>query len=191
MANINLEGREDLIADRYDGLPTGPFFVYSFETQEGLPVDNTNPMMRDVSPFTIRIIPPEVLGAELNVNVNALQHANQEPSSFTDAANSYRQSFGGQSVTGTAAQTRLSGLQQIVSAGQVLNDSTSQDERSVLVDQYTAADIVYQIERILQTSPLTLLVNPKDFSVSYSPVQNYQNRSDFVIYVRSVLHSFW
>jgi hypothetical protein len=58
-----------------------------------------------------------------------------------------------------------------------LNDSTSEDERSVLVDQYTAADIVFQIEQLLQTSPLILLVNPKDFSVSYSPVQNFQNRS--------------
>lgn len=176
MAGGNISDRPDLIADRYDGLAVGPSLLYSFETQAGIPVDGTNAMLRDVSPFTIRVLPPEINLGNSDVNVNALGHANQSVEGFNTAADAYRSAFGGQSVTGEAVQTRLSSLQQIVSAGQVLNDSTSQDERAVLVDQYTAADIAYQIERILQTPPLTLLVNPSSMAVSHSPVQQYQQR---------------
>ena len=177
MAGGNISDRPDLIADRYDGLSVGHSLLYSFESQVGVPVDNSNAMLRDVSPFTIRILPPEINVGNSDVNVNALGHANQSVEGFEQAANAYRTAFGGQSVTGAAVQTRLSSLQQTVSAGQVLNESTSQDERAVLVDQYTAADIAYQIERILQTPPLTLLVNPNSMNVAHSPVQQYQQRS--------------
>jgi hypothetical protein len=179
VAGSTISDRPDLIADRYDGLAVGPSLLYSFETQVGVPIDNGNAMLRDVSPFTIRIIPPELSLEGSAVAVDSLGHANQSTEGFDKAASAVRGAFGGSGVTGAAAQTRLSNLQQIVSAGQILNDSTSQDERATLVDQYTAADIAYQIERILQTSPLTLLVNPNSMSVTHSPVQQYQQRGRY------------
>ena len=177
MAQIEL--RDDLIAARYDGLTNGPRMAYSFETQEGLPVDNTNPLLRDLSPFTLRIVTPSIIGGEqAGVNVNLIGRASQSMGEQTKAANAVRSLFGVQSVSGSEQATvRLAGLQQIISAGQVVSGATTDTERAVLVDATTAADIAYQIERILQTPPLTLLVNPNEMTTTYGKVQNYSDRS--------------
>lgn len=174
-----IENREDLIAGRYDGIPVGPSMLYSFETQAGLPVDNTNPMLRELSPFTIRMVPPTIIdsGIDPNVNINLIGRASSSMDDQEAAAKAVRSLFGTSSVTGNTAQDRLNSLQQIVAAGQIISGVTSTTERAVLTDLTTAADIAYQVERILQTSPLTLLVNPNDMSTSYTAIQNFSERS--------------
>jgi len=174
--------RPDLIASRYDGLPVGPSLEYSFETQESIPVDNSNPLLRDYSPFTLRMVLPKVIANISGVDVNLIGRANQDTSSFESYANKLRNAFGTESINpgsnyATDAQSRLGRLQQIISAGQVLSSAASDQERAVFTDQYTAADIVFQLERLLQVPPLTLFVNPSEISVTYSPVQQYQNRT--------------
>jgi len=48
-------------ANRYDGVGVGPRLEYSFESQPGIPIDGTNALLRQLSPFTIRILPPDAL----------------------------------------------------------------------------------------------------------------------------------
>jgi hypothetical protein len=175
LAAINVQ-REDLIAERYDGLAVGPDMVYSFETQEGIPVDGTNPLLRDLSPFTIRLVPPQILTFDPGVNVNLIGRANQDLNDRQLATDAVRSLFGLNSVSGND-QARLQTLQRIVSAGQVVTGATTTTERSVLADVNTAADIAFQIEKMLQTPPLTLLINPASLSVSYSSIHNYSERS--------------
>lgn len=175
-----IQNRPDLIAARYDGLPGGPRLAYSFETQPGLPVDNTNPLLRALSPFTLRIVPPSIIGAqeELGVNVNLIGRANQSLQDTQAAANAVRSLFGVQSITGSEqASARLIQLERLVSAGQVISGATSDTERAVLVDSSTAASIAYQVERVLQTPPLTLLINPSEMSISYTSIQQFSERS--------------
>ena len=174
MASLNL--REDLIASRYDGLPTGPSLLYSFETQAGIPVDNTNPLLRDLSPFTIRIVPPTLVEFAVTENVNLIGRANQDTGNRSPAADAVRSLFGVNSVSGSD-QARLETLQRIVSAGQVTSSATALTERAVLADTTTAASIAFQIEKILQTSPLTLLINPSEMSTSYTSIQDFSGRS--------------
>jgi len=173
MAKLGI--RDDLIAGRYDGLPSGPSMVYSFETQEGIPVDSTNPLLRELSPFTLRIVPPTLVESPTTINVNLIGRANQEASDRDAATQAVRSLFGVNSVSGSD-QARLATLQRIVSAGQIVSGASSLTERAVLTDTTTAADIAYQVEKMLQTPPLTLLINPSEMSTSYSTIQNYGDR---------------
>jgi hypothetical protein len=176
-----LDLREDLIASRFGGLSTGPLMLYSFETQSGIPVDSGNPLLRGLSPFTIRIIPPTLVEAEFGrgTDVNLLGRAGQSVESFRETARAVRGLFGIGAITGSSEGRALGTLQQIVSAGQVISSATTEVERTVITDQYTAADIALQVERILQTPPLTLLVNPNNMSMSYGTVQQFSNRNRY------------
>jgi len=124
MAQIQL--REDLIAARYDGLPTGPGLFYSFETQRGYPVDGTNPLLRVLSPFTLRLIPP-VISENMNRKaINSIGRARAHIRDQQDAASAVRSAFGIESVSGSeGGAARLSGLQQIVAGGQVVSGGTT------------------------------------------------------------------
>jgi len=169
--------REDLIARRYDGLSVGPRLVYSFETQETLPIDGTNSFLRDLSPFTLSFVPPAIISDGSNsFNVNTLARADRSTKEFQDRANEFRESFGTGSVSGNP-QNKLDKLQQIVAAGQIISGVSSERERSVLVDQFTAAEIALQVEQMLQFPPLTLLINPNSFSVDYSQIQEYGGKA--------------
>lgn len=167
-----------LIASRYSGLVTGPRQVYSFETQAGVPVDAGNQLLRDLSPFTIRMVVPSLLNQEpAGVDVGLIGRANVSQQDNQAAADAVRSLFGVSSVSGSDSTQVLATLQQIISAGQIMSSATSTTERAVLVDATTAADIAYQVEKMLQTPPLTLLVNPNQFNRTYNSVQQYANRT--------------
>ncbi len=174
MAKIEI--REDLIGDRYGNLAVGPDLVYSFETQKGLPVDAGNPLLRDLSPFAMRLIVPELVGVSSGVDVNLLGRANQSTEEFETAAKSVRDLFGSATVGGVSNGGVEGALQQIVSAGQVVSSSTTTTERVVLTDANTAADIALQVERILNAPTLTLFVNPSEMTKTFGAVQQYSNR---------------
>ena len=166
--------REDLIADRYATLPVGPGLVYSFETQAGIPVDAGNPLTRDLSPFTIRIVVPDLVAENTGIDVNLIGRGGQSTDEFNTAANAVRSSFGISTITGGTGA--LSQLERIVSAGQIVSGATN-TERAVFTDALTAADVARQVEILLNTPPLTLFVNPANMSVSYSTVQQFSNRT--------------
>lgn len=169
--------REDLIARRYEGLTVGPGLIYSFETQETFPVDGTNKFLRDLSPFTLSFVPPSIISDGMNsVDINVLARASRSTREYQTRAQQFRESFGTGSITGTP-QNRLIRLQQIVAAGQIISGVSSERERAVIVDQYTAADIALQVEQMLQFPPLTLLINPNSFSIDYTQIQEYTNRT--------------
>lgn len=174
MANI----RPDLVAGRYANLPIGPDLVYSFESQSGIPIDGGKQLLRDLSPFTIKILPPELISAgyEGVANVNLRGRANQDLQAMDQGAQEIRNLFGIPTTSGSQASTALSTLQRIVSAGQIVSGS-SLTERAVFTDALTAADVAYQVELILSVPPLTLLVNPKEMGVNYTALQQYQNRT--------------
>lgn len=169
--------KEELIARRYDGLTVGPRLVYSFETQETYPVDGTNAFLRELSPFTLSFVPPSIISDGSNsFNVNLLATASRSTKEYQERAQQFRESFGTGSISGSP-QYKLVRLQQIIAAGQVISGISSERERAVLVDQYTAADIALQVEQMLQFPPLTLLINPNSFGVDYSQIQEYGNRT--------------
>jgi len=169
------------IASRYDGLAVGKTLTYTYETQTGVPFDGTNKMARLLSPFTLRLVVPEILVESLGSSapdVNLLGRATKESSNYNDQANQIRSAIGIPRVTGSeGAASTLTSLRSTLSAGQALQTTLGTTDRAVLTDLVTAADIQYQVEKMLQTPPLTLFVNPNDFATAYSSVQQYSNRT--------------
>jgi hypothetical protein len=168
------------IASEYDGIMLGPDYSYTYEQQSGKPVDGTVSLPRKLSPFTIRFVLPELIGDETGVDVNLIGRAANSAEENNRLANQARERFGIASVTPGSSQ--LTSLRAEYTAGQFLTNKSSLTTRSVIVDAATLADIRYQVERLLTVPPLTLLVNPNNMQVSYSPVQNHSDltRKGFV-----------
>ena len=188
------------IASRYDGIATGPRFAYLFETQEGIPVDGTNALLRQLSPFTLRLIPPDALldAASDSAIGSANQNGTTNSSStvvgsgtasvdlITDAAigaygsgllaTSVATALNKVTVTGTSGDV-VAQLTSFIASGKFY---TSKDPSvSTLADAFTAADIALQLEKMLAAEPLTLLVNPTEMTVQYTKVQTYQTRTRY------------
>ena len=184
-------------AERYDGLGLGPRLEYNFEIQEGIPVDGTSDLLRDLSPFTLRILPPSALleaaafesagaagqfGTEASVSASraavdlitkAALGADGNPSAFEVA-----KALSNVSAIGNVSVTQLEKLQFFVANGEFM---ANQDAAYVssLADARTAADIAIQLINILNAPPLTLLINPAEMSISYTNIQNYSTRTRF------------
>lgn len=171
----------EYIASRMDGLPVGPTLSYTFETQASVPYDGTNELARRLSPFTLRLVVPEALiPADSGVDVNLIGRGSKTVSENNALANELRQAIGQRIIynaTTSEGEGRLTQLNSTLSAGRVLQTTLGTDNRSVLADNVMVADILYQVERMLQTPPLTLFVNPSDMSITYTAVQQYSQRT--------------
>jgi hypothetical protein len=168
------------IASRYDGIAVGPTLAYTYETQTGVPYDGTNKLARRLSPFTLRLIVPEVLVESMGSSapdVNLIGRATTEANDYSAQANQIRSAIGIPQVTGDSGASNLSSLRSTLSAGQALLTTNGTTNRAVLTDIVTVADIQYQVEKMLNVPPLTLFVNPNSLSISHSTVQQYTNRS--------------
>lgn len=182
MANIG----DTPAAARYDGITTGSKFAYLFETQAGVPVDGTNAMLRDLSPFTLRLLPPDAL---LDASADSGSTSSTLTGSGTASVDLITSAaLGGDTgkvteTVRTALSTVTAGgtaeqLSSFVAAGKfyTTNDSASV---STLADAFTAADIALQLQKILDAEPLVLLVNPSEMTVQYTKVQSYQTKTRF------------
>jgi len=192
------------IAERYATLTAGPRLTFSFETQTSQPVDGSNPMLRDLSPFTLFLLPPagETVAAD-HVHQYAVTIDNEEGDDATTAsadfndfntsayvmsdshlhqesANTIRANFGLDLVepsTVSSMDMTIAQLQQAVAYGKELK-TTGQGEQVVptLCDEYTVADILLQVAQLLAVPPLTMLINPKEMVTTYNQIQSFTDR---------------
>ena len=169
----------------YRQVNVGPRLLYTFEQQFGVPVDGGNPMLRDLSPFNIRLIPPNTVQT---VNRNYAQAA----SSYVNAIGNVGQLTSSQTTKDNplAIAAEAARTQRQVALSQSASPSRSgvfptiysgrPNQRQVrLADAYTALDIQNQTRALAQVPPLTLLVNPKNMEVSYTNVQSFTNRGRY------------
>lgn len=167
----------ELVASRYSQISAGPRLLYSFETQDGIPVDGGSPLLRTLSPFTLRLVPPSIVFSEGALSGGGV-------STITNALSSTKasQSFAaGQSAAGST-QTITSGnslyvTQQAVYAGIELGSSSQFRTVNTMADGYTALDIKAQIEAITNAPPLTLLLNPSEMTIAYTTIQSFTTRA--------------
>lgn len=170
------------IASRYNGLPVGKSLLYSFETQDGVPYDGSNKLVRMLSPFTLRLVPPDSwvgLAQKTSRDVNLLGRAGQITGGSQEAAYTLRASYGIQKIIGNSDQAlaKRGRLEQSFSAGKALIEANgSSRELNALSDALTAKDIAIQLDRILNAPPLTLLHSPNSMTVTYNTVQKFTDR---------------
>lgn len=168
-------------ASDYERLSPGRRASFSYENQQGVPVDGSSRMARDLSPFTIRLLPPSLedmpasfVGDAATVNVNAYQQAGQSMEANQQAATNLLEAYGISGVANSA--TVANTLEQQISAGQYLNRASGTQVRTTLTDATTAMDIAAQVAAMVSTPPLTLLINPGSMAISYTGIQSYQDR---------------
>ena len=186
--------------NRYSGIAVGPGTVFEQEIQDNLPVDGTNASNIAYSPFTLRILPPDILvdnqvvleairtleESEGEINTvgelaSALEASNATSVGLLTAAaqgantlaraSSVAQAL--EQVTVVDVNTTL--LRQVVAEGQFRSDRSS-EYQSTIVDSATAADIALQLQQIINAPPLTLLVNPTSMDLSFTKLQSYSSR---------------
>jgi len=164
-------------ANRYEGISTGQRLEHTFETQPGVPVDGTNEMLRRMSPFVLRLIPPDALLAaaaavaeepveSVDLITAAAQGANQ--SGLAKEIGRYLSAVS--PIDG--GETRLS---TFVSGGRFFQGIP--EYHATIADAAAAVDVALQLRKILEAPPLTLLVNPSSMDISYTNIQTYATRT--------------
>lgn len=165
-------------ADRYDGIAVGPRLDYTYEVQSGVPVDGSNRLLRDLSPFTLRFVAPDAL-----VVAAATEAGLEAVDLITAAATGADRNGRALQVSTYLAKVSpidagATTLETFVANGQYLNASGS-DAYPTLADATMAADIALQLKRMMEVPPLTLLVNPREMSITYTNIQNYSTRTRY------------
>ena len=165
-------------ANRYTGIGVGPAFAYTFESQEGIPVDGTNALLRNLSPFVLRLVPPDALLEAASTSeseaVDLIQAAALGASTAASGSSTAKMLS---TVMATGTRGSPTGqLSAFVANGQFFTDADASFVSSI-ADAFTAADIALQLQRILAAEPLTLLVNPNSMSVQRTKLQSYQSRT--------------
>ena len=190
------------VASRYDGIVGGPRHEYTFETQDGIPIDGGNKLLRELSPFRLRLVPPDALliAASRIENGVDLQSTVGSGTGGTEAAsirlaqaravnliNAAAQGADQNTLAGevstvlanvAAVNTEASTLESFIASGQFAANQAS-DYFVTLSDAFTASDIALQLKRILAAPTLTLLVNPNNMTINFTNIQTYSARTRF------------
>lgn len=86
-------------------------------------------------------------------------------------------------ATGEGAGAAIRRLDRYVGANGIAFDPQTAPEteanQTAVSDLSQALDVVAQLNRMVNTPPLTLLVNPQELSITYGKKQTYQDRSRF------------
>jgi len=166
----------------YKNVSVGPRLLYTFEQQFGVPVDGGNPLLRDLSPFNIRLIPPQnILANDRTYSKAAATYitsigsvANSNNSSKNDPfANAAKRARDQREIAKSSTATASSSLPSSFST--IFSDLPNQRQVR-LADAYTALDLRNQANAMASVPPLTLLVNPTSMEVSFSNIQSFTNR---------------
>jgi len=185
----------ELVKSREYNLQTGTEIGFAYVDQLGQPIDGSNGWLRTLSPFTLRVLPPLMYlenpslltGQETNeldengnpipVNLGIYHNALSGSDAYA-SGQSYATSRWTDDITGTVSSTTGENQTVVTSGGRVT--SLPQEEgnfESAITDMDTAMDMAIQLETILSTPPLTLLINPTDLSITYAKIHQFQERS--------------
>jgi hypothetical protein len=176
-------------AQIYSQLPAGPGWQREYEIQPGVPVDGSKASLRDPtygSPFTFRIMPPDVLLSALSTteqptNVNLIDGALKKTNDFKQV----RDQIAAFRTTGVVATSdaEIQQLEALIAGNGFLFDPNNSRNSPAFVpavsDLVQASNVILQLNRALQVPPLTLLVNPQSLSISYQVIQNYSDRTRY------------
>lgn len=180
-------------AETYGRLPLGVRVTRNYSIQQSTPIDGSRSLSRVLSPFSIELVPPLVFGndpvlgngqkkkAQTGIFEAALT-SNDAFKRAKDRRNSNLIATG--KVLGNKQITRL---EAIVTNGKLHRryaaDKTRFQEGGdsfldpQIADVLTAADIALQLNHMLNTPPLILLINPQSLSVTYNRLQQYSERT--------------
>ena len=180
--------------DSFNGIRTGPDFSIEYETATAAPVDGSDPLLRNLSPFMLQVEPPMVyahlgdMGGNQKRDPGSIVTSAQGVSNpFASARSALQSSPLGmdragtqrgveQSISTNADVQSAKGGQGKVSTGPSGRASGRLGTPSI-ADLKTAQDIASQIKAAVNTPPLILLINPSSISMNMSKIQQFQDRT--------------
>ena len=176
-------------AQIYSQLAAGPGWQREYEIQPGIAIDGSKASLRDPtygSPFTFRIMPPDVLVSALSsteqaTDVNLIDGALKKTNDFKQV----RDQIAAFRTTGVVATSdaEIQQLEALIAGNGFLFDPNNSRNSPAFVpavsDLVQASNVILQLNRALQVPPLTLLVNPQSLSISYQVIQNYSDRTRY------------
>lgn len=188
----------------YQDLPTGPNFERSYDVQTTVPIDGSKASLRTFSPFVLRVLPPLILGDNLNILSVATPSSDgtvDTSSSGTDYAgairglNARRRDFqsdtyrsivlAGNSIPGLDRATSISIEEGIANSArtQAISGTVPEASRTrivpALANDATALAILLQLKRIMEIPPIVLYINPTSFTVAHTKIAQFQERSRY------------
>jgi len=177
--------------DKYVGLQAGPELQIQVENSLTRPMDMTSSLLRRLSPFMIQLEPPLVYGEDggfLNkggnqINTSAFDAAQRGARGYESARTALSQSALSVGVNSnvTSADAFVSANSQIAPTKAGSSDSNPSDNlgEPAIADLMTAADIAWQLSTVLNAPPLVLLINPTSMEITYTKVQQFQDRTRY------------
>jgi len=188
-------------AGTYSGLRTGPQMSHEFESTSILPIDGSNALLRSLSPFVIQVEPPLVFGSDPafmdgtqdknspNIGIyraatkgnNGFMESRQKLANSAFATADFNQASIEEIITGGDGTQRTA--KPGSSDGQTLSHleegGSNAFGKPAIADLQVAIDIAMQLQGILETPPLVLLINPESIDIQRQRVQQYSDRSRF------------
>lgn len=169
----------------YEGLQAGPNFIKSYETQVGVPLDGGRGLARDPrfgSPFTFRVLPNATLVNSLltskdDTGVNIIGAAEKADNTFADYTSKLDALRQSDAFPGVGA---FPSIENFIAEGILIdkqNISSPENVIPAVADTRTQADVLLQLLQMLNTPPLTLLINPQSLTINHQKKQNYTERS--------------
>jgi len=180
----------------YEGLQVGPGLTVEYEPNVTIPVDGANQLLRSLSPFIFRIEPPFVFANDPaftdqtnDKGIGTFSNALRSSQGFGSARGAIGRQFAfgslGAPATSVEQFVSKSGDAQAKGGddpdGLFLVDGTPPDSlgKPAITDMFTAVDIAMQLQAALNTPPLVLLINPQSLSMSFTKLQQFQDRTRF------------
>jgi len=175
----------------YQPLPAGPGWKRTYEIQANVPIDGSRGILRDSSvgsPFTLSVIPPPLLMDAMNRErkepidvISASLRVNDDFTAFQEKITEFRSN--GIVTKSNVQQTRLETL--VGNNGIFFDPQTGQTNQANVLgiaDVTQALSVISQLNALLATPPLTLLINPMAFSIVRQKKQQYsdRNRSGYI-----------
>jgi len=177
------------------GLSVGPDFAINYEQNQATQVEGSDPLLRRLSPFMLRVEPPIIYGeggeftdqpANGQISVDTFNVAQRGARGYENA-----RSVLARSGLGTMPSTAQTAQEFVVASNNgkatrgKQTGGVTRDLRSgklgepAIADFMVAADIARQLSASIQTPPLVLLINPDSLKVSYTKVQQFQDRTRY------------
>jgi len=193
--------------ERYRGLKAGPRLEIEYEDNEAQPLDGSKSLLRTLSPFIIQVEPPLVLGSEpalvepqtkgtaatglygsaLKAR-NGFTNARASLAMTTYVEGNYGPGTPDEIISRSSAARSSGGTRNKSGDGTRKTDDSGKEAASggggkigepAIADLRTAVDIASQLQSVLATPPLVLLINPESLAVSYTKIQAFQDRTRF------------
>lgn len=182
------------------GLRTGPELSVEYESPHAEAIDGSKSLLRNLSPFVFRVEPPLVFGSDAAF-VGAWPSAIKQKKASVGIYGAARRGTGGFSSArgslGNASFTNIGttggSVEEYVAAnaaGRVANasgdgsvkvgpsgEAPTRLGKPAIADLYAAVDIATQLQSVIHTPPLALLINPETMAIAFSKIQQFQDRS--------------